>query len=346
MISQRAETILKSIVRQYIANAMPVPSQNILSDAELGVSSATIRNEMMRLEQEGYIARPHTSAGSVPLDKGYRYYVESLSNIALPPGEQRLISHLFHQVEQQLDEWLRLTAALMSQLVHNMAIVTMPRTANCRFNHLELVGLRDSLALLVIIFQGAKLRQQLITFDQIMPQEQLSAIANKLNKEFSGLTRSQISAKENEFVDTEQKVVEPLLKTMQDEDEQNREETYMDGLHFMLDQPEFSENRHLRGLMELVEQRRLVRTILPQEQPGQKVQVVIGKENKEETIQDYSLVISHYGPPDEAIGTVGVIGPMRMPYARTISTVDYLSSVLSELVAELYGREPQPPSPR
>ncbi len=345
MLSHRTETILKSIVRQYIARAMPVPSQTILDDAGLGVSSATVRNEMVLLEQEGYITRPHTSAGSIPLDKGYRYYVESLSNIGLPLGEQRLINHLFHQVEKQLDEWLRLTVALMSQLVHNLAIVTMPRTANCRFKYLELVAMQDSLALLVLILQGARLRQQLITFDQAMSQEKLSAIANKLNAEFSGLTRSQLSTKELELSPAEQKVTESLLKTMQDEDEQNNEETYLDGLHFMLNQPEFSQNRQLLGLMELVEQRRLVRTILPQGAPGQRVQVVIGKENKAETIQDYSVVLSHYGPPDEAIGTVGVIGPMRMPYARTISTVDYLSSVLSELVAELYGRGFQTPKP-
>jgi len=311
-----------------------------MNDAELRVSPATIRNEMVRLEHDGYIIRPHPSAGSIPSDKGYRYYVETLSNIRLPLSEQRLISHLFHQVEKQMEEWLRLAVTLMAQLVQNMAIVTMPKTASCRFKYLELVALQDSLALIVLILQGARLRQQLITFDQIMSQAELSAIANKLNAEYSGLTRVQISAQDIERSPAEQHVTESLLKTMQDEDEQNYEETYLDGLHFMLSQPEFSQNRQLLGLMELVEQRKLVRTILPPERPGQRVQVVIGKENKAEAIHDYSVVISHYGPPDEAIGTVGVIGPVRMPYARTITTVDYLSSVLGELVAELYGKEP------
>ena len=339
MLSPRTETVLKSIVSQYITRAVPVASLSIIDDSELRVSSATIRNEMVHLEHEGYIIRPHPSAGSIPSEKGYRYYVETLSNIQLPLSEQRLISHLFHQVEKQLEEWLRLAATLMAQLVQNLAIVTMPKTASCHFKYLELVALRDSLALLVLILQGARLRQQLITFDQIMSQAELSAIANKLNAEYSGLTRVQILAQDVKLSATEQQVTGSLLKTMQDEDEQSYEETYLDGLHFMLGQPEFSENRQLLGLMELVEQRKLVRTILPPEQAGQRVQVVIGRENKSEAIHDYSVVISHYGPPEEAIGTVGVIGPVRMPYARTISTVDYLSWVLSELIAELYGKE-------
>jgi len=339
MLSPRAEAVLKTIINQYITRAVPVASQNIMNDAELRVSSATIRNEMAHLEQEGYITRPHPSAGSVPLDKGYRYYVESLRNVKLPASEQRLISHLFHQVEKQMEEWLRLTAALMAQLVQNLAIVTMPRTANCRFKYLELVALRESLALLVLILQGARLRQQLITFDQAISQVDLTAITNKLNTEFSGLTRPQISAKELELSSVEQQVTDALVKTMQAEDEQNYEETYLDGMHFILAQPEFSENRQLLGLIEMVEQRRLVGTILPPPEQSQSVQVIIGKENIAEAIQDYSIVIGHYGPPEEAIGTIGVIGPVRMPYARTIPTVDYLSKVLSELVAELYGKD-------
>jgi len=182
MLSPRAETILNSIVNQYIVKAVPVPSQNIKDDYELGVSSATVRNEMARLEQEGYITRPHPSAGSIPSDKGYRYYVESLSDIQLPLAEQRLISHLFHQVEErQMEEWLRLAATLMARLAQNLAVVTMPKPISCHFKYLELVALQNSLALIVLVLHGTKLRQQLVTFDQVMSQAGLTAIANKLN---------------------------------------------------------------------------------------------------------------------------------------------------------------------
>jgi len=339
MLSFRTEKVLKSIVGQYIVRATPVPSQSIIKDYELKVSPATIRNEMAYLEQEGYITRCHPSAGSIPSDKGYRYYVESLSDIELPLAEQRLIRHLFHQIERELEEWLRLTAKLLAQLVQNMAIVTTPKPANCQFKHLELIALQDSLALIVLILHAAKVRQQLITFDQLMPQLKLTAIANKLNIAYSDLTSSQILAKGIKFSPIEQQLTDCLLKMMQAEDEQKHEEPYLDGLHFMLNQPEFAHNQRMLPLMELVDHRNLLRIIAPQGLTSHGVQVVIGKENKAEVIQDYSVVISRYGLAKEAAGTIGVIGPTRMPYARAISTVSYLSSVLSGLMAELYGRE-------
>jgi heat-inducible transcriptional repressor len=339
MLSFRTEKVLKSIVGQYIVRATPVPSQSIIKDYELKVSPATIRNEMAYLEQEGYITRCHPSAGSIPSDKGYRYYVESLSDIELPSAEQRLIRHLFHQVEKELEEWLRLTAKLLAQLVQNMAIVTTPKPANCQFKHLELIALQDSLALIVLILHAAKVKQQLITFDQLMPQLKLTAIANKLNIAYSDLTSSQILAKGIKLSSIEQQLTDCLLKMMQAEDEQKHEEPYLDGLHFMLNQPEFAHNQRMLPLMELVDHRNLLRIIAPQGLTSHGVQVVIGKENKAEVIQDYSVVISRYGLAKEAAGTIGVIGPTRMPYARAISTVSYLSSVLSGLMAELYGRE-------
>jgi len=339
MLSLRTETILKSIVAQYIAKATPVPSQSIMNDYDLRVSAATIRNEMANLEQEGYITRPHPSAGSIPLDKGYRCYVESLGDIRLPLAEQRLISHLFHQVEQELEEWLNLAATLIAQMVQNAAVVTMPKPEACRFKHLELVSLQDSLMLVVLVLSGAKVRQQLVTFDQIISQPQLTAIANKLSTAYSGLTGSQISAKGTGLSSTEQQITDCLVKVMEAEDSQEYEKQYLDGLHFMLNQPEFAHSQRMLTLMELVEQRSLLRSIVPPKLTSNRVQVIIGKENKSEAIHDYSVVISKYGLPEEAVGTIGVIGPTRMPYARTIATVEYLSSVMNGLMAKLYGRK-------
>jgi heat-inducible transcriptional repressor len=340
MLSTRTGTILKSVVGQYITRATPVPSQSIVNDYELRVSPATVRNEMAYLEQGGYITRPHPSAGGIPLDKGYRYYVESLGNIKLPPAEQHLVSHLFHQVERELEEWLRLAATLIAQLAQNVAIVTMPKPADCRFKHMELVALRDSLGLLVLVLHGAKVKQQLITFEKSMSQPRLTVIANKLNEAYSGLSQQQILAKDIELSSTEQQLTDCLLKMMEAEGEQEHGEPYLDGLHFMLGQPEFAQSRRALTLMELVEHRNLLRIIAPQGLTGHRVRVVIGGENEAEVIRDYSVVITRYGLADEAVGTIGVVGPTRMPYARTISTVDYLSSVMSKLVAELYGKEP------
>ena len=340
MLSPRGEAILKSIVAQYIARAVPVPSQSLIDNYELAVSSATIRNEMAHLEEEGYITRPHPSAGSIPSDRGYRYYVETLGDIRLPSAQQLLIRHLFHQVEGELEEWLSLAATLTAQLVQNVAIVAMLKPENCQFKHLEVVALQDSLALVIVVLHGARLRQQLITFDQAVSQSELTTMANKLNAAYSDLTRTQILARKIELSPTEQQLYDCLLKIMQAEDEQEYEKSYLDGLHFALNQPEFHHAQQVLTLMGLVECRRLLGIITPEDMGNQGVQVIIGKENKAEAIQNCSVVISQYGLPEEAIGVIGVVGPTRMPYARTISAVSYLSLVLSQLVAELYRRKP------
>ncbi len=339
MLSVRGEAILKSIVGQYITQAIPVPSQSIRHNPELGVSSATIRNEMAHLEQEGYITRPHPSAGSIPSDKGYRHYVDSLGNIKLPLAEQRLVSHLFHQVEEELDKWLNLAATLIAQMAQNVAVVAKHKSEASHFKHLELVSLQDSIALVVLVLGGAKVKQQLITFDQAISQPELTAMANKLSVAYAGLTGSQILAKGARLSPTEQQITNYLVKMMEAKEEPEYEEHYLDGLHFMLNQPEFARNQRLLALMELIEQRRLLKTITPAVPTSNRVQVIIGRENMIEAFYDYSVVIKQYGLPNEALGTIGVIGPTRMPYAHTIAAVDYLSSVLNGLVARLYDRE-------
>ena len=339
MLSARTGTILRHIVEQYIDLAAPVSSQSIVNGAEFGISSATIRNEMAYLEHEGYLIRPHTSAGCIPSDEGYRYYVESLENMKLPSTQQFMISHLFHQVEKEVEKWLSLAATLLAQLAGNMAVVGMPKTTDCKLKHMEAVALQDSLALLVVVLYGAKVKQKLITPDQAISQPRLTATSNKLNAVYSGLTSRQISAKEDELSPIEQILTDYLLEIMQAEDEQEYENPYLDGLHFILNQPEFVHSDRMQPLMDLVEQRGLLKVIAPTGLNRRAVQVVIGKENKAESIQNYSVVISQYGLPDEAAGTIGVVGPTRMPYFSTITTVDYLSAVLSELVAGLYGKE-------
>ena len=339
MLATRTGKILNSIVGEYITRAVPVPSQVIASDAALEVSPATIRNEMAHLEHEGYLIRPHTSAGCIPSDKGYRYYVESIENVKLPPAEERLISHLFHQVEKEVEAWLSLTATLLARLVQNVAVVSLPKSADCKLKHMELLAVQDSEVLVVVVLQGAKVKQKLITFDQAVFQPTLTAISNKLNAAYSGLTSQQISTEDMELSPLEKQATDHLIEIMQAEDRQEYEEPYLDGWHFMLNQPEFAHSDRMRTLMELVEQRSLMKVIVPAQLSQHTVHVIIGKENKEEAIQNCSVVISQYGLPDEATGTIGVVGPTRMSYSHAIPTVHYLSSVLSELVAGLYGKE-------
>jgi len=163
MLSQRQQKILDNIILQYVTRAKPVPSQSIISDFSLGVSSATIRAEMAHLEEAGYILRPHTSAGSIPTDKGYRYYVETIGNIELPQAEQEQLRHLFNRMEGEFDHWLDLAASILAGMVHNTAVVSAPRSTFCTFKHLELVSLQDLMVLLILVLNGARVRQLLIT---------------------------------------------------------------------------------------------------------------------------------------------------------------------------------------
>jgi heat-inducible transcriptional repressor len=240
-----------------------------------------------------------------------------------------------------LNDWLNLAASLLAEMVHNTAVVSAPKSASCRFKHLELVTLQDTLALVVLVVNGARVRQQLVTLEQATSQDKLTALAGKLSALYAGLTSHEISGRTKGPGLMEQKVTDYLLRMMDTEDERENAEPHLDGLHFLFSQPEFVSDRRLAlSLMELIEGGRLLRDIVPPGFTGRKVQVIIGKENRAAPIHEYSVVLGRYGSPRQAAGTIGVIGPTRMPYARAIATVDFLASVLSRLISGLYGHPP------
>lgn len=346
MLSHRSATILKSIVEHYIDRAVPVPSQSIIHSYGLEVSSATIRNEMMQLEREGYIIRPHTSAGSIPSDKGYRFYVETLSDIRLPVNQQRMVSHLFHQVETRLEEWARLTATILAHLAQNMAVVATAKSTRSVFKHLELVSIQERTALMVLVLHGARVRQQLLTFNRDTSQEELSTASNKLNGNFAGLMSVQIDAEKLTLSDVERQAVDTVLAIMKAEDAVTYEETYMEGLQFIFNKPEFSGAQQALTLVDLLEQKNLMRLILPRELDEPGVHVIIGQENEARSIHNFSVILSQYGLPGEAVGCIAVIGPTRMPYVRSIASVGYLSDILTRLIARLYGKDTPPETMR
>ncbi|MBN1176294.1 MAG: heat-inducible transcription repressor HrcA [Dehalococcoidales bacterium] len=339
MITARSGKILNYIVGQYISRAVPIPSQVIADEAQLGISPATVRNEMALLEREGYLIRPHTSAGCTPSDKGYRHYVGSIEAVNLPREEQRLISHTFHQVEKEVEAWVSLTATLLAKLAQNVAVVSLPKSTDCKLKHFELISVQDARALAIVVLEGSKVKQKLVTFDEAVSQPALAIVSGKLNSEYSGLSAQQIAGKKLELTPLENQATGFLVEIMRAEDSQEYQEPYLEGWHFILNQPEFTHSDQMSSLMELVERRGLLKVIVPSKLSPQGVQVIIGKENKDVAIQNCSVVICQYGLPEEATGTIAVLGPTRMPYSRTIPTVYYLSSVLGQLVSGLYGRD-------
>ena len=332
----RKNKILNILVREYIDTATPVASEALLRSYALGVSSATIRNDMANLEEEGYITRPHTSAGCIPLDKGYRHYVESLpGNVELPPGEQANIRNHFIEAADELERLLKMAASLISRLAGNAAVVTYPRASESKFKHLELISLHDFLGLLILVFSETCLKQHLLNFTIPVTQDELSAIANKLNSKYVGLTRSGILAKKLDLTAEEKTVSEVITGIMAIEDAAEVDETYLEGLRLTLNQPEFVNKERVLHIVDLLEARGWLKNMLREKPSETTVKVVIGKESGNDSLKDLSLVLIHYGVPQKLSGTVGVIGPTRMDYQRTISTVVYISQILSYLMAEV-----------
>lgn len=336
----RKKRLLNIIVKEYITTAMPVASETVQRKYKLDVSPATVRNDMSDLEQEGFILRPHTSAGCVPLDKAYRHYVENLSaNLSLPINEQYEIRNLFLEATEELDRWLKLAAALMSRLVNSAALVTLPRAKRSKFKHMELVSLHDFMALMVLVLNEATLKQHLLTFEEAMSQDQLTKLANKLNEKFSGLGKIKLESMKKELSSEEKLVLDTIVQIMASEEQIESEEPYLDGLRLMLSQPEFTKQERMLRILELMEARDWFRTMIKRQVEDDKVKVVIGEESGNQELKELSLVFSRYGIPRRIGGTVGVIGPTRMDYGRAISTVGFISEMLSYLLGEVYSED-------
>jgi len=339
MLTSRKEHLLKIIVGDYIATAMPVGSESIAKRYHLDISPATIRHEMSHLEEEGYITHPYTSAGRVPSDKGYRYYIEALMDRqGLAAEERQFIRQELQRTEREIEMWGRLAAMLLAQLVRNVGLVTLPKAAESRLKHLEIISLQDFLVMLVLVLHEARVKQQILTMEEAVTQDELTSLANKLNAAYAGLGSSQILARTNpEASLLEELVTRAIVRLMQGEDERAYDDLYWDGLRHMLNQPEFTNAAKMRTIVEVFEDKDILVNILSQSVGYGDVQVIIGAENKHEAVQECSIVLTHYGIPGEIRGTIGVFGPTRMHYERVVSSVSYVASVLSELLSEVYG---------
>ena len=342
MLTERQSRILELVISEFVEGAEPVGSQLIAGRYDLGVSPATIRNEMAELEREGYLGHPHTSSGRVPTDKGYRIYVERLMREEQVPWEaQQTIRHQFHQVEGGQDAWAHLAASVLAQAAENAAVVTAPRTAACHLKHLELVSLHDRTVLLVLVLDQGLLQQQVLTFEETYTQDELAATAQRLNQLFGGKALRDMQVQPDQLSPIEQQVLDHVDEVMRAVDAGGYDEAYLDGVRQLLSQPEFARGDQMLGLLELLDERNLTRAIPLRALAREGVTVIIGADNPRldvanEAMRACSVVIGAYGAPGVASGALAVLGPMRMRYSRTISTVRYLSGVMSELMVETY----------
>ncbi len=338
VLHERKQLILKILVNEYISKAMPVSSEAIAKNYSLGLSPATVRNEMARLEESGYVVKPHTSAGSIPTDKGYRYYVESLLDIKeVPQEEQSRIRRTFHEENREVDELFHLAATLLAGLSQYFALVTLPKAPKTRLKHVEVVLIKENVAMTILVLDQARLRQQLTTFDYPVTQKELSLAADRLNEMCEGLTAAEMLRKKSEFSRLEEQVLEMVLSLMDAGAGLEFSEAYVDGMRHILDHPELARNEKTKGLLELVEGKTLEKRILPRLSTKRGIQVIIGEENPEEAMKHCSIIISRYGVPGDIGGIIGLLGPTRMNYSWAISVTRFLTSILSEFTIEIYG---------
>ncbi len=367
-LSERQKFILALVVHEYARTAAPVGSRYLVEQYHLDMSSATVRNELAALTEQGYLRQPYTSAGRVPTEEGYRYFVgRLLQETVLPEAVRSTISHQFYQMRYDVDQWMRLAASVLAHQSRAASVVTAPHPETLRFKHLELINTRGRQVLMVLVLFGGEVRQRLVTLAEPVSQEQLSATADRLthlllDKDLEGirLLRAQTGGLDLD-----------ILNYVADDMEQARQalagEVYMDGLTNVMAEPEFSGSEEARRALRLLEERTLLqdllaRTVLSKSPQGttgmingrgasgtdllprvlpsspgsspNSVQVLIGGEGTWDELRHFSVVLTRYGMPGLATGTLGVLGPLRLPYGRTISTMRFLSSLLSDLVSE------------
>ena len=334
-LKERREIILRIIVDEYIGRAVPVASGAIAQDYDLKVSPATIRNDMAYLEGEGYITRPHHSAGCIPTDKAYRYYVESLgSEVDFSGVGQYSIYPSVRKTRDRIELQIRRAVLYLARFVRNLAIITSPKTSQSHFKHLDLVSLQDFIALLILVLYGARIRQHFLSFDEAVSQDELTGLANRFNAVYEGMTRDEILARGTELSPREQRVAQAVVDIMEVENRLEYGRPYVEGLYLLLSQPEFSRTSRVVGILELLEKENWLANVLGQQASEGRVEVIIGVENEEKELQDFGLVVGQYGVSTKASGIVGVIGPKRMDYSRAISSVNSVSTLLSKSVAE------------
>ena len=342
-LSTRQREILSVVVREHVMTAKPVGSDAVCQRVTVPVSAATIRNEFTALTEMGYLTQPHTSAGRVPTAEGYRYFVERLMEESTLPLEERLrISHQFHQVALDLDEWMRLAAAALAQAAKSAALIAAPHAQRARFRYVQLISISELTGLMILVLQDGTVHQQMMLFSHPVSQEQLTAISNKLNEKLANLetepARKMLHASEVEQRDAlEADVVGRIVDLMHDHDTRSTRDIYRDGLVHILREPEFMELERARRILQVLEQDSALDAILRQAQGTNGIQVIIGTEGRWAEMRDCSMVLSGYGLPGEAKGVLGVVGPMRMAYGRTIPAVRYIASMMSDLLYRLYG---------
>src|SRR5512141_1368586 len=342
-LTERQKTLLLLIIRDYIESAQPVGSKRLAEHYRINISTATIRNEMGALTEMGYLRQPHTSAGRVPSEEGYRYFVSQLMNQAeLPASVQATISHQFYQSRPDIDQWMTLAASILAHQSQGVSVVTAPHAEKAKYKHVQLISTQGRQVLMVLVMLGGEVSQQILTLAEPVSQERLSQTAARLNRSLAGLAADAIAALPARSDALDQDILTLILREMRHTAGRVSGEIYTDGLSNVLAEPEFAESNEARRALKLFGERSTLQDLIARTMTNSNVgglQVLIGGEGGWEELRQCSMVIARYGVPGLATGALGVLGPMRMSYAKTIPTVRYVAGLLSDLVNDTISGE-------
>jgi heat-inducible transcriptional repressor len=339
-LNERQKLILALVIRAHIETTQPIGSVHLVERYHLDFSSATVRNEMVAMTEMGLLRQPHTSAGRVPTEEGYRYFVRQImGHTELPSTTKRMIAHQFYQAGHDVDRWMRLAASVLAQHSQAASLVTAPHPEQSRFKHLELISTLGRQVLMVLVLSGGDVRQQMLTLAEPVTQEQLSNAAQRINDKCQEQDTEAMARLSESWNVLEKDVIKLITEEMEHSQNILAGEVYRDGLAQVLAEPEFAGMETARKALRVFEERSFLedllnRTLTTANVGG--VQVLIGGEGTWEELRDCSMVLARYGVPGLATGTLGVLGPIRMAYGQSISTVRFIAGLLSDLVVDLH----------
>jgi heat-inducible transcriptional repressor len=345
-LDARSGAILRTVIDEYVATGTPVSSGALVENHPLGVSSATVRNVLSDLEALGLLSHPHTSAGRVPTDAGYRYYVQVLADEwTLPIVEQRMIRHQFGQVEFASEHWFRLAASTLASNTGTAGIATTAKPESARVRRVDLVSVQERLGLMVVVFREGTMKQTLLNLPDGTNQDALDRVTNLLNVLAVDRTGAEIAVAlgdlpgaeaESDEAELLRLAGETLLRTLREFDAAVIDDVFSEGLLNVMAAPEFDRTEKIRQIFSALENRVYLGSLVESVARSGSIQIFIGHENPSAQMQDVSLVLAPYGRIGRAVGAVGVLGPTRMSYSQAIASVEFVSELMSELVEHLY----------
>jgi len=339
-MEERKKRILLAVTTDYIATAEPVGSRTIVKHYSLGVSPATVRNEMADLEDNGYLVQPHTSAGRVPSDKGYRFYVDVLMDgYELTAEEKRAVAERLVKKQRDMESLVVDTARLLAELCHNAAVMLGPMMSSSEFRHVDLVPMSEGRVFVVLVASPGLVKSQVLTLESELGESEIKQIENYLNDHLKGVSLMDLDTEAIDALQTrmvqEISLVHDLPRFLKDAlafDQDLR--LYTEGASYMLEQPEFRDSDRIGSLLRVLETGQHIRALLSERSRLTRgVDVHIGTENELDSLRDCSIVRAVYNCNGRPAGSFAVIGPTRMDYARVSSVIRHMARALSDTLS-------------